>query len=337
MKRLYINLLLLFFIYLGASAQDIHFSQFDAIPLYLNPALTGDFDGDLRLVANHKNQWASISTPYKTISVSLDANQAFNYVKKSVVGYGLWLTNDKAGDSNFGKTSVNGVFSFRQGFFRDTSLTVALGVVAGYNQHTIDYNRLSFDQQFNGYQYDPNSPKGMIPEANSHQFFDLSSGAEITYRLNRRILLRSGLALAHINKPQQSFSKISPTYLEPRFSFHGSAEIRTQYNLTFMPSYIYMRQGKYNETAFGGMIRFIMQNPVLQAFYFGSWYRFNDASILKVGVDIFNFNIGLSYDLNNSKLATASNGEGGLELSLIYIFKFHRIVVPNHKVCPTFM
>ena len=53
---------------LTANSQDLHFSQFMNSPLLINPANTGFIpDGDFRLGANYRNQWASVSAfPYKS-------------------------------------------------------------------------------------------------------------------------------------------------------------------------------------------------------------------------------------------------------------------------------
>ena len=57
-----------------AHAQDIHFSQFYQSPLNLNPAMTGVMNCNHRLVANYRNQWASIlkKNAYNTISVRIE-------------------------------------------------------------------------------------------------------------------------------------------------------------------------------------------------------------------------------------------------------------------------
>ena len=44
----------------AVQAQDIHFSQFYQSPLNLNPALTGVMNCNHRIVANYRNQWASV-------------------------------------------------------------------------------------------------------------------------------------------------------------------------------------------------------------------------------------------------------------------------------------
>ena len=45
---------------------DPHFSQYYAYPLWLNPALTGVIDGNMRVNANFKDQWVGIPNGYKT-------------------------------------------------------------------------------------------------------------------------------------------------------------------------------------------------------------------------------------------------------------------------------
>ena len=42
-------------------AQDIHFSQFYASPLTMNPAMTGMMDGTFRATAQYREQWSSLS------------------------------------------------------------------------------------------------------------------------------------------------------------------------------------------------------------------------------------------------------------------------------------
>ena len=54
------------------NAQDLHFTQFYNTPMKLNPANTGAFKGDLRVISNYRNQWSSIESPYKTFGFSVD-------------------------------------------------------------------------------------------------------------------------------------------------------------------------------------------------------------------------------------------------------------------------
>ncbi len=58
--------------------------------------------------------------------------------------------------------------------------------------------------------------------------------------------------------------------------------------------------------------------------YLGVWARFSnltDAIIPYVGLDVGSFTIGMTYDVNVSSLKSASESQGGFEISLIYIKK----------------
>ena len=74
-KRSLFTLALLISVISNSWGQDIHFSQFYAAPHTLNPALTGSFDGDWRFAGNYRNQWKSVTEPFKTLALSADANE----------------------------------------------------------------------------------------------------------------------------------------------------------------------------------------------------------------------------------------------------------------------
>src|SRR5215469_6509866 len=57
----------------AAHAQDPGFSQFFASPLTLNPALTGKFNGVVRVAGNYRNQWPAINNAFITSTIAVDA------------------------------------------------------------------------------------------------------------------------------------------------------------------------------------------------------------------------------------------------------------------------
>ena len=69
-----------------------------------------------------------------------------------------------------------------------------------------------------------------------------------------------------------------------------------------------MRTKLKNESRYTGIFK-------ESAISFGLFYRLGDAFIPKFGLEIFNFNFGLSYDITTSGLG----GSGGYEISLQYI------------------
>ena len=74
-------------------AQSPQFSQFYANPIYSNPALAGDA-GTPRLIANYRNQWASVGTPFQTAAFSFDS-----YAEDFGVGLGIQALHDQRGSA----------------------------------------------------------------------------------------------------------------------------------------------------------------------------------------------------------------------------------------------
>src|ERR1700687_6448271 len=79
-------------------AQDPHFSQFFSSPLTLNPALTGKFDGTLRVAGNYRNQWPAFNNVYTTYTVSVDMPILKNKLPDyDTWGLGILALKDQAG------------------------------------------------------------------------------------------------------------------------------------------------------------------------------------------------------------------------------------------------
>jgi hypothetical protein len=68
------NLLLFLFVWLfifPVKAQDFHYSQFYAAPLYLNPALTGSTELS-RVGVNYRKQWPGLAQDFSAYSAYFD-------------------------------------------------------------------------------------------------------------------------------------------------------------------------------------------------------------------------------------------------------------------------
>ena len=69
----------------------------------------------------------------------------------------------------------------------------------------------------------------------------------------------------------------------------------------------------------------------------GAYYRWNDAFIPTLKLDMYDWSGGVSYDINVSGLKTASQWRGGFEFSLTYRSKLNsRSALENKVLCPTF-
>src|SRR5438552_6612858 len=88
-------------------AQDIGFSQFYEQPLLRNPALAGIFTGDVRLTASYRNQWQSVTVPYRTFGLSSEVKFPLQVMNQDVTAtFGLQLFRDIAGTSEYSTTQM---------------------------------------------------------------------------------------------------------------------------------------------------------------------------------------------------------------------------------------
>lgn len=321
------------------SAQDIHFSQFLSSPLNLNPANTGLGECDYRFVLNNRNQWQSITVPYKTTSGSFDMKHYGFNIPRGYVGAGIMINSDKAGDSQFGTTQI-GLNSAIHKFLsqKDSSLFCSFGFGINYNQKSINYNDLYFGSQFNGYQFDPNLSTGELFSDEKINYVDLNLGLKINYIINENYPIEFGFAYNHVNSTKQSFDLDADVILDRRFVSYLKSDIEIKPSLNFEPSILVMGQGKYREFNVGGLFRLKTNSINFEKFYFGGWYRLKDAIVLNMLFDYQNFTFGISYDINTSDLSVASQHKGGFEFSLIYnLCKKKPITIPYSKQCPVYL
>src|SRR5436853_7389770 len=88
-----------------AKAQvDPHFSQYYVYPAWLNPALTGAFDGDYRITGIYRSQWGNISSPFSTPGLAAD----FTTNKNS--NFGASVLNQTAEDGGYNYFTANASF-----------------------------------------------------------------------------------------------------------------------------------------------------------------------------------------------------------------------------------
>src|ERR1700740_2835807 len=96
MKRIVFFCLLVLGLRENGMCQDPAFSQFFASPLTLNPALTGKFNGVVRVAGNYRNQWPAINNAFITSTISVDGGILKNRLPETDVwGVGLMAMTDK--------------------------------------------------------------------------------------------------------------------------------------------------------------------------------------------------------------------------------------------------
>jgi type IX secretion system PorP/SprF family membrane protein len=318
------------------SAQDIHFTQFNHSPLNLNPANTGFFAGDVRVVGNYKNQWQSVPVAYNTGSLSVDGN-LFPH-RRHGIGVGMMTYYDQAGDSRFGSLHVAASLSYTLALDKYRHHSVAAGVQLGVVHRTFDYTQLFFDNQFNGDVFDAN--KNPAESFSRTQFIFLDAGLGLSYRwkLDSRRQMQIGAAIAHINTPNQNFYTNHSVTLDPRYTAHLRIQYRIAKRLDLVPELLFQKQSTKQELVAGAHLKTYLGSGsgAQVAINTGGYYRIGDAGSALVGLDYNDWQVNLTYDINGSNFTPASRYHGGVELSVIYIYASVKKLSGFKPGCPVF-
>lgn len=331
--RAYTSYIILFFILSSAAvrAQDWHFSQFHSSPVMVNPAYTGLFNGDLRVIGNYKEQW-DFAAPYKTFGVSADGAVAI-LKNGDFASMGLQALVDRAGDLDFTTMQTAVDFSYSKALSEYGNHFLTLGFQSAFNRRSIDYTDIvSFDPE----------PYALTADAN-FTYLDLTVGGCWYFIPSDEIYAFMGGSIYHFNEPNQSFLKDQSDILEKRYSLQGGMQFPLSENMNILPSFIYNTQGPHSEVVAGAYLKYKISHVTVTketALYGGVWYRNHDAIVASMRMDHNNYYVGLSYDINTSTLTNASNGRGGLELNFIYIldkkFSASKRMKNRSYQCPKF-
>lgn len=328
--------ILVILIVFSAKAQDIHFSQYYMNPIYLNPALAGNFEGDWRFSGNQKSQWRSVSRPYNTMALSAE-NKEQRLLKGLYHAFNFY--HDAAGDGNLRTIELNLTNSYQYYLDSDSTQSITGGLQIGFNRKSIDFTKLNFDNQFNGYVFDENLPTNETFTLQKYLNLNLAIGAIYTYKPEKRKEVTAGIGWFNITTPKQSFFGNEAIKRDKRVVIHAKGNYPLNYELDLQPGIFTQFQGKYKEIVFGSNIRYLYKDKRGEyiAPYAGLWFRNKDALNIVLGAYYNNWIGGISYDVNLSKLLPASNVRGGLEFSLQYILHIFKPLEVQHRICPDYL
>ena len=307
---------------------DPHFSQYYAYPLWLNPALTGVMDGDARITANFKEQWAGVTNGYKTSAVSGD------FRSSDKVALGFNILDQTAGSIGYNYLAAYGSFAYQIAVSDNKFQKVSFGLQAGLVNLSYNASKLQLDNQYNSGTggFDPTMPSGEnFTNANS-TVFDSSAGV-FYYNGDPESSANvfAGISASHL-APMKNYSAATvglSGVIPLRYSAHAGVRIRASDSFDITPHAIFIRQ-QQNQIAAAGM-NLEMKFQDEHSLILGGMYRWNDAAVANVGFHLNNTIIGISYDQTTSPLNTAVP-QGTYELSISYIFK-HRLG-NRAQICP---
>jgi len=303
---------------LTTSAQDHIYSQFFNAPLYLNPSLTGQFEGDIRMNMIYRNQWSGLSGTLSYINASADLN-----IPNFGGGVGLQFNRSTEGTAFLVKNNIAASYSYSVG---SDDFVLSFGIQAGFTNRQINWEKLVFSDQIdNRLGYIPGSiSSAQMPAQANRFFFDPAAGVNLVYGS-----FMAGVGMYHINKPDESFSG-AQAKLPSRFTVNASYRLPLTRSYNYgsddgsylIPSVVYYKQGNVSSMSAGAQYKYKGVNA-------GVWYRTAgeggpDALVVSLIFDIFSggkngekLRVGFSHDATTSKI-NYTNTNGTSEGSIAY-------------------
>jgi len=302
-----------------ALGQDHIYSQFYNAPLYLNPALTGQFEGDVRMNMIYRNQWTGLSGNLSYLHASADL-----HIPNFGGGVGLQFNRSSEGTAFLVKNNIVATYSYSVG---SDDFVLSFGIQAGITNRQIDWDKLVFSDQIdNRLGYIPGSISAAQPPAQANRYyFDPGAGANLVFGN-----FMAGLGVYHINQPDESFSG-AQAKLPTRFTANASYRLPLVRSYIYgsddgsylIPSVVYYKQGNVSSISAGAQFKYKGVNT-------GLWYRTAgeggpDAIVISLIFDIFSgrrkdgekLRLGLSHDATTSRI-NYTNTNGTTEASIGY-------------------
>ena len=330
------------------SGQDPHFSQFYHAPLYLNPAMTGVYEGQYRFAVNYRDQWSSIlgKESFKTIGASFDMR--YNIVGDDYVAVGLHFLRDQAGQSHFNITRGNLSIAYMKQLggsrYSTTDQFLIGGVQIGGGQNKIDYSDLWFTRQFdtNNGVVDYTTSSGETINEQTPIYKNVNVGLLWYALFEENMSIYAGGSMAHVNKPKVSFFEGGDERLHSKWTGHAGGEIPLTDELSILPAVMVSGQGSSLESTFGFNFRYSNHDWRELAIRIGGWSRLTnkldtknhiDSYIVTAILELERFIFGINYDINSSELNNATNYRGAFEIAVIYTQPEERRI---RVKCPNF-
>lgn len=326
-------------------AQDIHFTQFDASPLTINPAFTGMFDGQFRACGIYRNQWKSVTVPYVTFGASIDMPLLIEK-NGDYLASGLQVFKDQAGDGNLSNTTAMVSLAYHK-FFGTQHVTktihqsdFAVGFQAGYTQKSVDLSRIYFGDELFGRTFVPGtSSLYQLGLGSSISYFLVNAGLCFSHSVSNSFNFTIGLGANNLNQPDDAIMRDANSQkgLDMRYTGQLGANFIATQRLTFRPAVLYQMQSSAVEFIGGNEFHYAMgDHPEYDNFstavFAGLWYRTGDAMMVTAGFETKGVRVGFSYDYNVSELNRSSAGNGGYEISIRYIMPRPLLFAPNRTI-----
>jgi type IX secretion system PorP/SprF family membrane protein len=317
----------------SVQSQDIHFSQYYASPLTLNPALTGKFNGEYRIGGIYRSQWAPAGSPlFMTPSLHVDFSLFKGKLKKDAVGVGLMFFTDRQNKATLVTTQIMLSLAYHKGLGRNNGTQISLGFQGGYVMKRLNALNLTFADGYTigggGFAYNTSAELAALkPGVN---YVNMNAGLFVNSRVRKNIVIYGGYSLNNLGTPTERFSSngINNVDIAMRHVIHVGAEWDAAERFVVIPGILWQTQAKSAELNFGVTAGYHVRldpeangrdhttlfvglwNRMTPNYVSGNKSKYGEESIIpKLGFEIKRIRFGAALDIPLSKISLTKDGE----------------------------
>lgn len=317
-------------------AQDLHNSNYRYAPLTLNPALSGHFQGNVRLSSTYRDQGRVMMVDgFKTITLGLDVPYAIKIKgrKYDWLGFGLNAFRDESGSVKLNTNGVTIGTAYHFTFDKKYSNVLSIGIQYGSFMRKVDENKILLESDVSAPGF--GNDRNRLFDYNA-TFNDIDAGISFRHIFRNESSFSLGTSIYNIKK-SKSKGIVNENYIDRRFTFYGDLYSSFSPHINYQCELIASKSS--NSTILFPQFKiFYLPNKnkkIDDMLYGGIGVRVNDALVPVFGIRYKKWDVGLSYDITISSLANYNEGSGGFEIGLVRIFNIpKRPKIDPVLICP---
>jgi type IX secretion system PorP/SprF family membrane protein len=302
-------LVLLYLVCVRLNAQEGHFTQFFNSSLYSNPAEAGRMK-TIRLSSSVRKQWPTIANGFTTKNLGVD-------MLLGKFGYGIDFSANDAGVASLRKTGF--MFNMAHEFLLNKNNSLSVGYSLGFVQYSVNMSLLKFDNQYNVENgFNANTSNGESFSGKGYVNFNGNAGA-IWQNTSSALNPKFSFSVKNLFQPQQTSIEINRPISFRQYNFYGEINRILFKRIEFIPYLLVASQSTARYLHYGVRLGYKLNRS--ETIYIGTGILKNDAVVLYFGMPYKKAVLGVSYEINTSRLVPATAGKGALEFSLVIHFK----------------
>ena len=233
------------FVVIFGYSQEPVFSQFYDNPIYLNPALAGQYK--LRVSSNLNSQWINTPGFFNTQSISIDGRyEPKSFSDRPNAGeiiYGCYFLNNSEGELSLKNQQYAMLLGFRLRV--NKRFKVSMPIQGAFGTRSINLSSAVFRQNLDPVLGNINSSNFILPYDNFYSYVNFNTGFNVTYTNSEKSYdkkLDFGFALHNLLTTEREGFMSSNNISRRKLTAYASLLKKELYNSDFRFSLFYQNQ-----------------------------------------------------------------------------------------------